>query len=165
MQTEFRNAMAQLSAAVNIITTAGPYGRAGLTVSAVCSVSDTPPTLLVCLNRGSALYPVFTGNRRLGVNILPGHHEELARQFAGMTGLSMEQRLSSAGWTSGDGSMPVLSDALASLEGDIVLTQDIGSHCVMFAEIKHIRLSASQDGLTYFNRRFHRLAGGLSKTT
>ncbi|WP_198511682.1 flavin reductase, partial [Bacillus subtilis] len=49
-KTEFRNAMSRLGAAVNIITTEGPAGRAGFTASAVCSVTDSPPTLLVCLN-------------------------------------------------------------------------------------------------------------------
>lgn len=51
-QQTFRDAMSCMGAAVNIITTDGPAGRAGFTASAVCSVTDTPPTLLVCLNRG-----------------------------------------------------------------------------------------------------------------
>ncbi len=55
-QKAFRQAMAHLGAAVNVITTAGPHGRCGITASAVCSVTDTPPTLLVCLNRSSAMH-------------------------------------------------------------------------------------------------------------
>lgn len=47
-QQTFRDAMSCMGAAVNIITTDGPAGRAGFTASAVCSVTDTPPTLLVC---------------------------------------------------------------------------------------------------------------------
>ncbi|STR46597.1 flavin reductase RutF in pyrimidine catabolism pathway [Klebsiella oxytoca] len=39
----FRDAMAHVGAAVNIITTDGPAGRAGFTASAVCSVTDAPP--------------------------------------------------------------------------------------------------------------------------
>jgi flavin reductase len=34
--------MAALPAAVNVITTAGPAGRHGMTATAVCSVSDDP---------------------------------------------------------------------------------------------------------------------------
>ena len=45
-KASFRDAMAHVGAAVNIITTDGPAGRAGFTASAVCSVTDTPPTLL-----------------------------------------------------------------------------------------------------------------------
>lgn len=54
-QQTFRDAMSCMGAAVNIITTDGPAGRAGFTASAVCSVTDTPPTLLVCLNRGASV--------------------------------------------------------------------------------------------------------------
>ena len=56
----FRDAMACVGAAVNIITTDGPAGRAGFTASAVCSVTDSPPTLLVCLNRGASVWPTFS---------------------------------------------------------------------------------------------------------
>ncbi|MBB5443074.1 flavin reductase (DIM6/NTAB) family NADH-FMN oxidoreductase RutF [Paraburkholderia sp. WSM4177] len=48
---QFRQAMAHLGAAVNVITTAAPHGCCDITASAVCSVTDTPPTLLICLNR------------------------------------------------------------------------------------------------------------------
>src|SRR4029077_12068777 len=55
----YREAMARLGAAVNVITTDGPGGRAGFTASAVCSVTDSPPTLLVCANRANDSYPAM----------------------------------------------------------------------------------------------------------
>jgi len=55
----YRDAMARFGAAVSVITTDGPAGRAGFTASAVCSVTDDPPTLLVCMNRGSERHAVF----------------------------------------------------------------------------------------------------------
>jgi flavin reductase len=58
---EFREGMAVLAGAVNIVTTDGPGGRAGLTASAVCSVTAEPPTLLVCVNRGSSAAPASSG--------------------------------------------------------------------------------------------------------
>lgn len=64
----FRDAMAHVGAAVNIITTDGPAGRAGFTASAVCSVTDAPPTLLVCLNRSASVWPIFSQHRALCVN-------------------------------------------------------------------------------------------------
>src|ERR1700709_1935400 len=85
----FREAMAHLSAAVNIITTDGPHGRCGMTASAVCSVTDHPPPMLVCVNQSSAAHAVFEGNGRICINVLPGNQQELARHFAGMTRLPM----------------------------------------------------------------------------
>lgn len=58
-QLAFRDAMSSLAAAVNVITTDGPGGRAGFTATAVCSVTDQPPTLLVCINRSASVYETF----------------------------------------------------------------------------------------------------------
>jgi flavin reductase (NADH) len=154
---DFRQAMAHLSAAVNVITTAGQFGRCGITASAVCSVTDAPPTLLVCLNRSSAMHATFAGNGRVCVNVLPGEHELLARHFAGLTQLAMDERFNLPLWDEGEHGVPVLRDALASLQGEIVELKDVGSHSVMFVKVTHIRVRSDGDGLVYFDRNFHRL--------
>lgn len=155
---EFRQAMAHLSAAVNVITTAGPFGRCGITASAVCSVTDTPPTLLICLNRSSAMHTAFAGNGRVCVNVLPGEHELLAKHFAGLTQLSMDARFDLPVWDEGEQRVPVLRSALASLQGQVVELKEVGSHSVMFVTATHIRVRSDGDGLVYFDRNFHRLA-------
>jgi flavin reductase len=68
--TTFRDAMAGLGASVNVITTDGVAGMAGCTASAVCAVTDEPPTLLVCINRASRNNAVMRENGRLCVNVL-----------------------------------------------------------------------------------------------
>jgi hypothetical protein len=65
--TDFKNAMSMLSAAVNVVTTDGPAGRHGFTASAVCSVTDNPPTLLVCMNTASRSYENFVQNKVLAL--------------------------------------------------------------------------------------------------
>src|SRR5574344_2624845 len=116
-QLAFRNAMAHMSAAVNIITTDGEAGRCGITATAVCSVTDTPPTLMVCVNRNSAMNAVFKANGRLCANVLSGEQEEAAKHFAGMTGVAMEERFALDPWTTGSEGLPVLEGALANLQG------------------------------------------------
>ncbi|WP_153101115.1 4-hydroxyphenylacetate 3-monooxygenase, reductase component [Paraburkholderia hayleyella] len=154
---QFRQAMAHLGAAVNVITTYGPHGRCGITASAVCSVTDTPPTLLVCLNRSSAMHGVFNGNGNVCINVIPASLEDIARHFAGMTGLAMEARFRLPVWDEGEHGVPVLRGALASLQGSIVEAKEVGSHSVMFVEITVIRVRADGDSLIYFDRNFHRV--------
>ncbi|MCG8907071.1 MULTISPECIES: 4-hydroxyphenylacetate 3-monooxygenase, reductase component [Pseudomonas] len=156
-QIDFRNAMAQLPAAVNIITTNGPEGRCGITASAVCSVTDSPPTVLVCVNRGSATHDVFRSNGHLCVNVLCGEQEELAKHFAGMTKVSMEERFAWDLWDDGYAGLPVLRQALVSLEGRISDCKEVGSHTVMFVELEKVAVRERQDSLVYFNRVFHRV--------
>ncbi|RDU96235.1 4-hydroxyphenylacetate 3-monooxygenase, reductase component [Trinickia dinghuensis] len=157
-QKDFRQAMAHLGAAVNVITTAGPSGRCGITASAVCSVTDAPPTLLVCINRSSAMHAVFENNRHVCINVLPAEHELLARHFSGQTELSMERRFALPGWADGAHGVPVLRDALVSLQGTIVELKDVGSHSVMFVEASAIKVRHDGDSLIYFSRAFHRVS-------
>ncbi|WP_425270653.1 flavin reductase [Pantoea wallisii] len=95
-QQDFRNAMASLGAAVNIITTDGPAGRAGFTATAVCSVTDAPPTLLVCLNRNASVWPLFRTNGVLCVNTLAAGQEALSTLFGGKT--AMDERFAAGDW-------------------------------------------------------------------
>ena len=66
----FREAMSRLGAAVHIVTTAGPAGKTGFTATAVCSVSDQPAMVLVCLNRRSNSAPLLSQNGVFCVNTL-----------------------------------------------------------------------------------------------
>ncbi|SFV15066.1 4-hydroxyphenylacetate 3-monooxygenase, reductase component [Pseudoduganella namucuonensis] len=156
-RVEFRNAMAHLPAAVSIVTTDGAAGRCGITASAVCSVTDSPPTIVVCINRGSAMHDVFKRNAHLCVNVLGGQHEQLALHFSGATKLPMEQRFALAGWRGGVAGQPVLDGALVKLQGHIGECKEVGSHSVMFVELDSIDISEERDSLMYFNRLFHKV--------
>src|SRR5215207_8254760 len=90
--TPFREAMSRHGAAVHVVTTAGPAGRAGVTATAVSSVSDQPPTLLVCLNRRSQMNPVLLENGVLCVNTLRAGSDALADLFAGRPRVPMAVR-------------------------------------------------------------------------
>src|ERR1700734_1817655 len=90
--TVFREAMARMGAAVNIITTKGPNGDAGMTVSAVCSVTDDPATVLVCINRASRQHEIFKNPGIICVNVLTHEHGELPPIFAGKGALPMAER-------------------------------------------------------------------------
>src|SRR3954466_16084621 len=81
----FREGMSRLGAAVNIITTDGPAGRAGFTASAVCSVTDDPPTLLVCLNRSASVYQTVRANGTVCVNTLAAGQQQISDLFGGKT--------------------------------------------------------------------------------
>lgn len=151
----FRDAMAHLSAAVNIVTTDGEAGCCGITATAVCSVTDTPPSVMVCINANSAMNPVFQGNGKLCINVLNHEQEIMARHFAGMTGMAMEDRFALSCWSCGPLGQPQLKGSLASLEGEISQVQTIGTHLVYLVEIKDITLNQEGHGLIYFKRRFH----------
>jgi len=81
---EFIQAMRAVAHSVTVVTTDGVAGRHGATVSAFCSVSADPPTVLVCLNATSRIGELVKENGVFTVNVLPEGSEAIAKRFAGM---------------------------------------------------------------------------------
>jgi len=155
-QQEFRDAMARLGAAVNIITTDGPAGIGGFTASAVCSVTDAPPTILICMNRNATAAPRLKANGAVCVNVVGTSQREAAMVFAGVTKCPMEERFLAGTWTKLATGAPALDGALESLDCRVAEIVEKGSHLVIFAEVEAIRLGAADEhALIYFGRDYH----------
>jgi len=154
---DFRNGMSLLAGAVNVITTDGAAGLAGFTASAVCSVTDQPPTLLVCMNRSSFAHRFFVENRSICVNVLSAAQQDLSALFANRD-VTMADRFAQVAWRPLSTGAPALEGALVNFDGVINHIHDVGSHSIFITELRDIRLPAeSAQGLAYFNRAYHRL--------
>jgi flavin reductase len=150
----FRDAMSRLGAAVHVVTTAGPAGKSGFTATAVCSVSDAPPTLLVCLNRRSQNAPLLHQNRVLCVNTLSADHEEIANVFAGRTGAFLEDRFQAGAWSTLATGAPALDSAVVAFDCRVVDIKQVASHNVIFAAVEAVRLGPGGAALVYHDRAY-----------
>lgn len=150
----YRDAMARLAAAVNIITTAGPGGTRGFTASAVCSVTDQPPTLLVCLNRSSDSNEAMKVNGVCCVNTLAAGQEDLSPVFAGMTGQEGEERFTVGQWETTASGARALVGAVASFDCRVANAVEVGTHTIFLCEVTALRTGPGR-GLLYFGRGYH----------
>jgi len=162
-KTSFREAMAGLGAAVNIITSNGEGGLAGCTVSAVCGVTDEPPTLVVCINRGSKNNEVVRANGCLCVNVLAAGQQEAAMQFSSK-GRTVEERFASVDWDCMVTGAPVIAGTVSALDCQVVSAMDVGTHTVFVCEIQAVRTSNDRDALIYFGRNFHSVGAPAART-
>jgi len=153
----FREAMSRMCAAVNIITTAGPEGDTGFTASAVCSVTDDPATLLVCMNRSNRHAEVFKTAGFLCVNVLAHEHEELSPVFAGVGDVPMEARFAMGAWLRLATGAPALETATAALDCTIDQVTEVGTHSVLFCGVRAIHLGPRSAGLIYHGRAYHKV--------
>jgi flavin reductase len=152
----YRDAMAQLAGAVSIITTNGEAGPFGFTASAVCSVTDSPPMLLVCMNRQSRQHEAFQTNAVLCVNVLASTQQVLSSTFANKT-LGMQQRFEHGKWIAGPSGSPLLLGALANFECRIHQVHEVGTHSIFIGEVMHIDSDPRSEGLVYFDRGYYRV--------
>lgn len=152
----FRAGMARMGGACTIITAGHAGERAGLTATAVCSVSAEPPRLLVCVNRGVRAHQVIAASGRLGVNVLDARHENLARRFAGMVqGVVGGDRFLEGDWVDSEHDVPVLRGALVSFDCRVIEETVSGTHSVFLCEVTDVAAAdGAQSALVYFNRNF-----------
>jgi flavin reductase ActVB len=159
-QTTFRQAMMRFPSGVTIVTMIDDAGRRwGFTASAFTLLSMQPPQVLVCLDRSANCYPHFRDAGHFAINILGAHHTALARHFATkgvdkFTGLDFEP---------GEFRLPLLPDAVASLECQKVEVTPGGDHVILIGEPLSIRLGSGTPAVL-FNQRLWKLteaAGGV----
>jgi flavin reductase len=150
----FREAMSRVAGHVHVIATSGPAGLAGVTATAVTSVSDSPPSMLVCLNASSATLEKIRANGVFSVNALAADHESLAKVFAGEGGLDGAQRFRRGeGWDL-TGRAPRLKGALACLVCAVANMTPVGSHVVLVGHVETAGAGADGLPLMYHRRAY-----------
>jgi flavin reductase (NADH)/flavin reductase len=139
----FKAGMRRLAAAVCLITSVRSDGsRIGLTATAVSSVTADPPTLLCCINRGSASHAAIRAAGVFAVNVLALEDRILADRFASQQ-TDWEGRFQQGLWLQLQTGSPVLESALASFDCRIAQAVDVGTHGIIFGEIQAIRVRDS----------------------
>ena len=128
----FRDVIGHFATGVTIITTREGEIDFGVTVSAVTSLSLEPPMLLVCLNRTSRTGASVGRTRGFAVNILGVHQRELAQLFA----TPRDDKFAGLDVRYGDLGHPLLADAIAHVECEVVEEASGGTHTVFIAEVR-----------------------------
>lgn len=151
----YRDAMARFAGAVHIITTDGRSGKRGVTVIAACSVSDSPPTVLACLNRENPNNEHFLHNGRFALNTLSAEQEALSVAFSGLTGLTTEERFDLGHWDTLTTGAPTLREAIAVFDCELIDSKDLATHRVLFGQVTGLRVGELLRPLLYHDRAYH----------
>ena len=146
----FRDALARFATGVAFVTAAPDGEPAGLIVNSLTSVSLEPPLVSFCPSRSSLTWSRMRRSGRFGVNVLGRRHERFARRAipAGA------DRFAGFDWDLGRGGVPLLTDALASLECEIVAEHTTGDHWIVVGRVDALRTSPMRDPLVFFAGAF-----------
>lgn len=139
----FRRAMRLPATAVTVIASGSEGARVGLTASAVCSLSDSPPMVLVCVNRSSHALEAIRRNASFSVNFLAADQQETAEIFAGRKGLYGEDRFVAGEWQRLISGAPVMTQGLASFDCLLEVEHDSPTHAILIGRIVAIASRAA----------------------
>jgi flavin reductase (DIM6/NTAB) family NADH-FMN oxidoreductase RutF len=150
--SEFRSFMAGFPTGVAVVTTIDPAGTPrGMTCSSVCSVTLTPPTLLVCLRAGSPTLAAVAEQTTFAVNLLHDRAQAVAQLFAS----GVPNRFQRVRWRAEPGGGPhLIDDAHAVADCRVSRAELIGDHVVVFGEVFQVWQRPSPEPLLYGLRRY-----------
>jgi flavin reductase len=145
---QFRTAMRMLAASVHIVTSRDTHGDAGMTATAVCSLSFDPISMLVCVNRSATLFETVTNSGIFALNLLSEKDHEIANAFGRSS--ERDNRFSAGDWMDW-GSVPVLGSAVSLIICDVAQTADFGSHQIIMGRVRDVRVNSTLEPLLYIN--------------
>jgi flavin reductase (DIM6/NTAB) family NADH-FMN oxidoreductase RutF len=145
----FREAIAHFATGVTVITTTHEGKPAGMTASAVASLSLDPVLPLVCINNRLPTHSAIETSRRFVVNVLGEGQEDLALRFARpapdkFAGVELEP----------DEDLPVLADAIAHFVCDVHERFPGGDHSIFTGLVRECATVRGKRPLLYFRSSF-----------
>ncbi|MBR0752438.1 flavin reductase [Bradyrhizobium jicamae] len=152
----FKSGMRRLASGVALITSAAGGQRAGLVATAVSSVSTSPPTLLICVNRNASAHDVIDRSGAFAVNLLSAGDVTLVDMFSKTA--RRAERFTSGDWRTLVTGAPLLGSALAAFDCQVVQRLGYETHTIFLGEVMQVRTAAQEiDPLLYMDSAYRRL--------
>jgi flavin reductase (DIM6/NTAB) family NADH-FMN oxidoreductase RutF len=144
----FKAAMGSVCTPVSVVTAFEDARPHGTTVSAFCSLSLTPPMVLIALDEGSALLQVLRGTSRFGLNVLSHSQDAIAGKFA----TKGDDKFNAVVWESRSG-VPHITGSACWFACDVEQFVAGGDHTVIMGRVIETH-HADLPPLTYHRRGF-----------
>lgn len=152
----FKAGMRQWASGVTVVSAIDPQGVPhAMTVSSLTSVSDTPPSLLVCINKNAKMAAFLKEGDQFVVNILDANSQELSNLCA--TPDRYDQRFNNEFWLVGD--VARVKSALCAFECQVSKMVEHGTHFIVVGDLLRAHLTATASSpLCYWNGGYRELS-------
>ncbi|MEU7889952.1 flavin reductase family protein [Microbispora bryophytorum] len=151
----FRDYCRKLAAGVAVVTSCGPTGWSGTTVSTVTSVSMDPPLLMCCVRPCSQTLAAIRAAGRFAVHLLTDDQAGLADRFSRSAGEGSRFAGIEGQVQLVDGS-PVIAGALAVGWCDLYSVDEVGDHVVVYGRLTNMRAGQGRP-LVWHERSYRHL--------
>ncbi|MFI8193402.1 flavin reductase family protein [Streptomyces sp. NPDC085946] len=146
---EFREAMTRFATCVTVITARSGSRPVGCTATAVFSLTDRPPTLVVSLASGSGTLRAVRAAGTFAVNVLSWQQRALADRFAR---LPAELRFEQVPHDTVHGA-PLLDGTVAAVVCRVAECVPLEDHVLVSGRVLHARTHEDVTPLVHFARR------------
>jgi flavin reductase len=158
LRENFLEGMSRAAASVSVVTTDGPGGRGGVTVSAMTSISaDGPhPTMLTCLNATSSALPMVLENGCFCINVLRTGQTDISDVFSSRRPPPGGDKFNAVKTATLVTGAPRLTEALVSFDCRLISAERIGTHHICIGAVEAVATAPEGEPLLYGMRRYLR---------
>jgi cob(II)yrinic acid a,c-diamide reductase len=154
----YRDAMSRYAGHVQIVTTAFEGEKRGVTITAACSVSDSPAMVLACVNASNPKNAIFEKSGRFALNTLAADQIDLANAFSGRDpAMTAEERFAVGEWQELVTGAPVLKGALAAFDCRLIELKVMATHMMLIGEVMGVTFGEHRPALLYMDRGYRTL--------
>lgn len=154
----YRDAMSRYAGHVQIVTTAFEGEKRGVTITAACSVSDSPAMVLACVNASNPKNAIFEKSGRFALNTLAADQIDLANAFSGRDpAMTAEERFAVGEWQELVTGAPVLKGALAAFDCRLIELKVMATHMMLIGEVMGVTFGEHRSALLYMDRGYRTL--------
>jgi flavin reductase (DIM6/NTAB) family NADH-FMN oxidoreductase RutF len=148
----FRQLLGTFATGVAVVTAQHPDGTpAGMTASAIASVSLDPPLLLVCVWHEADFHAVISQADHFGLSVLAEDQEDLSRRFSA----DVADKFHGVVWQMHARGVPLLDGAVAHMVCRRAAQHVAGDHTIFVGEVV--------DGGTFLRNPLLHVRGGYGR--
>ena len=156
----FKSAMRLLAAGVVMVVARKDERLWGLTISACCSISASPPRVLISLADDASCRDAILETRRFGLSVLRDDQKHLA-ELGAVPGSPkyVDAFCEDAG---GERTTTMIAGALLHVECSVERVFSVSDHTLLIGDVEAVVAPDREGGpLLYFDRTFHSLGEPL----
>ena len=154
---DFRASMSTMGATVCVATAKLGEEMVGRTITAVLSLTISPPTILVSIDIDSRLAEIIAKSRGFSFAMLADDQQEIAEAFAGR--LDLADRFQAGEWTYWPSGEPKLLGAASTLDCEVIGSIETGTHVLFAGAVIAAETNAARAPLLWQRHHYHRLEG------
>lgn len=157
MAEAMKTGMRRLATSVSVLSTRDDEREYAMTVSSVTSLSDNPPSLLVCVNTATEISKALSLGQGFTINVLGQHHQDVSIVCSRRD--RADVRFDTGEWWRSENEPPFLLDAHAIFQCSVDSLHRYGTHNVVIGRIEDVLIpKAESNPLLYFNGLYRELA-------
>ncbi len=153
---QMKQGMRHLASGVAIVAAQDSSGQpTAMTVSSITSLTDSPPSLLVCIHEVAQTHSVLRQVTTFSANILAEAQQDVSRQCAMEP--NMAKRFEVGHWRQHEQyQLPYLEDALSVFFCRISQRIDYGTHMIVIGDILAVNVSSDEQAPLVYCRGDYR---------